>query len=352
MKIHVHSLPAKAVLKDIQRELGSIVHMDLEENRIAKDCCEYVFKLPKSIGEGHIKGITFPTGFSLYQYDCIFYQDIMINFNISQTQPLKFIFCNEGCIDHSFDKLQPKQAINIYQNIIVAGSKAKGHNIFFEANRRVELTSLEINRPEFKKYYAYNSDGLTDSLNLVLNDTSTNDEFFYQGNYSLSTADVIRDLMNSNYLGFLKFLFINGTSNILLALQIEQFIDDKRGDQLPRLLRQRDLENVKNVISIVKGDMETNFSVDYLAREAGTNVNKLQEGFKYVYEMTVNKYIQQIKMDKAKNLLEHSDLNISEIVIAIGLKNRSYFSKIFKEEYGVSPRYFRKREVKKDIQKK
>ncbi len=165
----------------------------------------------------------------------------------------------------------------------------------------------------------------------------------------MNTADVIKDLLNSKYLGFLKFLFLNGTSNILLALQIEQFIDDENSDQLPKLLRRRDLENVKNVISIVKGDMETNFTVEHLAREMGTNVNKLQEGFKYVYETTVNKYMQQLKMDAAKEMLENSDLNISEIVIAIGLKNRSYFSKIFKEEYGVSPRYFRRRLRKPEI---
>ncbi|NND88827.1 MAG: helix-turn-helix transcriptional regulator, partial [Flavobacteriaceae bacterium] len=70
------------------------------------------------------------------------------------------------------------------------------------------------------------------------------------------------------------------------------------------------------------------------------NVNKLQEGFKYVYNLTVNKYMQHVKLEAAKEMLLLSEKNISEIVTSIGLNNRSYFSKIFKEKYGVSPKYF------------
>lgn len=342
MHIHVISLPAKAVLEDIRRKLSNGVQLKLEENKLAADCSEFILKIPEPMGRGHIKGITFPAGFSLYQYDCMFYEDLEINFNISDIQPLKFIFINEGAIDHSFSTGEEKLPVNTYQNIIVAGNSAEGHTVFFQGKKRVQFTSLEIDRPKFKKFFAHDGDGLTDTLNLILDDTTSKKEFFYQGNYSLNTADIIRDLMDSEYLGFIKFLFISGTSNILLALQIEQYMDDERGDRLPRLLRRRDIENVQDVISIVRGDMTTNYTVEYLARETGTNVNKLQEGFKHVYDSTVNKYVQQLKMNEAKDLLEHSDLNISEIVIAIGLKNRSYFSKIFKEEYGVSPRYFRK----------
>ncbi len=77
-----------------------------------------------------------------------------------------------------------------------------------------------------------------------------------------------------------------------------------------------------------------------LAKEVGTNVNKLQEGFRYMFNLTVNKYVQQVKLEAAKEMLNNSEHNISQIVGLIGLNNRSYFSKIFKEKYGVSPKYF------------
>lgn len=235
--------------------------------------------------------------------------------------------------------------ISLYQNIIVAGAKDDGHNIYFEAGKRVALTILEIDRPEFKKFHAYNDDSLTAPLLFVLNDTASNREFYYQGNYSLNTADLIQGLCETKYQGFLRFLFLQGASNILLAHQIEQFIDDDQSKESPQLLRQRDLENVKIAIEIVRADMQTSFSVNELAIQTGTNSNKLQEGFKHLHNMTVNRYIHELRMNQATSLLKHSDLNISEIVSAIGLNSRSYFSKVFREAYGVSPRYFRSRVI-------
>jgi len=128
----------------------------------------------------------------------------------------------------------------------------------------------------------------------------------------------------------------------MLVIQIAQFQDDENGDNLPQILRKSDIEKVDYVAKRIQGDISTNLTVETLAKEAGTNVNKLQEGFKFVYNLTVNKYMQHIKLEAAKEMLKLSEKNISEIVTSIGLNNRSYFSKIFKEKYGVSPKYFLK----------
>lgn len=140
--------------------------------------------------------------------------------------------------------------------------------------------------------------------------------------------------------GFLRSVFLEGKSLQMLVVQISQYQDDQSEDKLPKILRKSDIHKVDYVAKRIQGDLGSNLTVESLAKEAGTNVNKLQEGFKYVYGLTVNKYIQQKKLEYAKDLLMNSDKNISEIVVAIGLNNRSYFSKVFKEKYGVNPKYF------------
>ncbi|MDF2484219.1 MAG: AraC family transcriptional regulator, partial [Herbinix sp.] len=52
-------------------------------------------------------------------------------------------------------------------------------------------------------------------------------------------------------------------------------------------------------------------------------------------------YLQRIRMDKAKELLLLSNLQISEIAENIGLTDPLYFSRIFKKYYGLSPLKFR-----------
>lgn len=59
--------------------------------------------------------------------------------------------------------------------------------------------------------------------------------------------------------------------------------------------------------------------------------------------------MQQVKLEAAKELLSTTEYNISQIVNMIGLNNRSYFSKIFKEKYKVSPKYFLKSAREKEI---
>jgi len=63
-------------------------------------------------------------------------------------------------------------------------------------------------------------------------------------------------------------------------------------------------------------------------------------GFKQLYGKSVNQYIRDVRIEMAKVLIETSDLNITEITYAIGINSRSYFSKLFKERYSLSPKQY------------
>lgn len=75
----------------------------------------------------------------------------------------------------------------------------------------------------------------------------------------------------------------------------------------------------------------------------GHILKKLQYGFHNLYGLSVNNYVKKIRLQIAMELLKNSDLSISEIVYKIGLSSRSYFSKIFKEKYGITPSYYKKK---------
>ena len=67
---------------------------------------------------------------------------------------------------------------------------------------------------------------------------------------------------------------------------------------------------------------------------------KLQEGFKLLHNRTVSDFIRNVRVETAEHLIKTTDLNISEIVYTVGLTSRSYFSKIFKQKYKCSPKYY------------
>lgn len=62
--------------------------------------------------------------------------------------------------------------------------------------------------------------------------------------------------------------------------------------------------------------------------------------FKAVTEMSVSEYINEVRLNKAVEWLENSKLSIHEIIPKIGIDNESYFYKLFKMKYGVTPREY------------
>lgn len=332
-KLFVKALPVNEIIKNLSEQF---------QVPVEDDCGELCIFLPDHIGEGFIRGISFESGIGYIEYKCTFYKDLEIHFTLNKTHPLKFIFCSEGRAEHSFEKDNTVHSIFTYQNIIVSSSKRNGHVLYFKANETVKITSLEIIRSLFIEQNPCNFENLDPQLSEVFQDSDAGEEFFYQGNYSIKSADIVEEVANKEITGFLRYFFLQAKVFEMLVLQIMQYQDDQREDKLPQILRRSDVEKVRKAIEIIEEDLSKNHSVDYLAKEVGTNVNKLQEGFKYLLDLTVNKYVQQVKLEKAKEMLALPDYNISQVVNLIGLNNRSYFAKIFKEKYGVSPKYFLK----------
>ncbi len=333
MRIDVKTLPVNEIMQDLSEGFKTELFNNSGEFRI---------DIPKDCGVGYIRGSSFDSGIGFITYNCQFYEDVEIHFSLNTVHPLKFIFCSEGMVGHSFQKTDQVNSIDTYQNIVVSSSGYDGHVLYFKKNTPTHVSSLEIIRSVFAHRSNYDFKDLDPTLKELFKDSVSKQQFFYQGNYSIKAADLMEEINIKEHTGFLRSLFLEGKAFEMLVIQIAQYQDDENSDNLPQILRKSDIQKVDYVAKRIQGDLSTNHTVEALAKEAGTNVNKLQEGFKYVYNLTVNKYMQQVKLEAAKEMLMNSERNISEIVTAIGLNNRSYFSKVFKENYGVSPKYFLK----------
>lgn len=331
MQLFVKALPVEEILESLSKQF---------KVPLKKDGGDLTLDLPENLGQGYIRGASFSMGVGIIEYKVTFFKDLDLHFTINKTHPLKFIFCSEGKVDHAFEENMEVHTIDTYQNAIVSSSGHNGHVLFFKANETAHVTSLEIIRSEFSNRRNYDLKGLDPQLDNLFRDQVAKKTFYYQGNYSIQSADIVESINNKEHTGFLRSIFLEGKAYEMLAKQISQYHDDQQGGHRTFILRRNDVEKVKRAVELINQDLNKNYSVDHLAKEVGTNVNKLQDGFKYMFNLTVNKYVQQVKLEAAKEMLHSSDHNISQIVAQIGLNNRSYFSKIFKEKYGVSPKYF------------
>ena len=84
-------------------------------------------------------------------------------------------------------------------------------------------------------------------------------------------------------------------------------------------------------------------SREEVAGYVGMNADHLSRLFKKKTNLSLGAYISCVRVKKAKDLLEHTDIPISEAALLAGYSNFSYFSTSFKAEYHMTPSEFRKK---------
>ncbi|MEO0359893.1 MAG: helix-turn-helix domain-containing protein, partial [Pseudomonadota bacterium] len=93
--------------------------------------------------------------------------------------------------------------------------------------------------------------------------------------------------------------------------------------------------------------MEENADADIalpaLAARAGMTKRTLQRRFAEATGLPVSGYVQQLRIEKARGLLERTAMPVSEICWAVGYADASTFSRLFRSICGVSAREYRRR---------
>ena len=87
---------------------------------------------------------------------------------------------------------------------------------------------------------------------------------------------------------------------------------------------------------------DPSFSIDFLCQKLNISRSHLHRKIKASSGLSTSLYIRHLRLLKAKDMLEHSSLNISEVAYSVGINSPQNFSKYFFKEFGYSPSDFRK----------
>jgi AraC-like DNA-binding protein len=84
-----------------------------------------------------------------------------------------------------------------------------------------------------------------------------------------------------------------------------------------------------------------NLTIEEYARIAGRSVASFKREFNEHYGTSPGKWLTHKRLEQAKLYLVTSKKTIGEIIYDTGFENISHFSRIFKENYGLSPMQYR-----------
>ena len=336
--LKVQSLPIKDVIEDISHALNI---------RLIKDCDVYSVVLSEEYGHGIINGINFSSGIGIINYDCIFKSDIEINFIADSIHPAKFLYVKRGRVEHGLQSEPKTHLLTQHQSSIVASANYDGHKLIFRKGEHIQLCSIEVDRSIFLSEMKCDIDKMINPLKALFLDFDAKNNFFHEGGYSLKLFDILRELDVTTYSGLVQRLKLSTTASGVLREQIIQHERDLNHTPSEYKMLRNDIDLVKQAVESIDSNMQSPVNIEELAKHVGTNSTKLQQGFKMVYGTTVNGYMKNARLSRAADLLIYTDKSVSEIVNELGLVNRGYFSKLFRERYECPPNAYRMKFKKK-----
>lgn len=132
----------------------------------------------------------------------------------------------------------------------------------------------------------------------------------------------------------------DAVKNLLLYCASPSFRDEPR----PRYRRITSVQRqiVEECHDIIARDLSQRISAEELAAIYGISATSLKNYFRYVYGKTPSNLVYDMRMKRAKELLERTDMPVSRVSESVGYANHGKFAHSFKRFTGFLPLEYRK----------
>lgn len=100
-------------------------------------------------------------------------------------------------------------------------------------------------------------------------------------------------------------------------------------------------KSVNSVINYIHANYEQPINLTSISKYFERNATTLSATFRKYTGNTISNYIQQVRINKAMELFDLTNQSVSEVSVAVGFQDFSYFSKVFKKQAGCSPKEYR-----------
>ncbi|MDR1550495.1 MAG: AraC family transcriptional regulator [Hungatella sp.] len=120
------------------------------------------------------------------------------------------------------------------------------------------------------------------------------------------------------------------------------FWNNKPASSPPPPRPQKELERTRQILKYVEQHYSSPLSVEEVSGACGMSQSHFMRFFKKTMGMPFTAYLNDYRLTMASRLLLSSEDSILTIAGDTGFNNLSYFNRIFKEKFGITPREFRR----------
>ncbi|ALJ01173.1 hybrid sensor histidine kinase/response regulator transcription factor [Rufibacter tibetensis] len=193
-----------------------------------------------------------------------------------------------------------------------------------------DLMMPELNGIDFCK--KIKSDARTSHIPFILLTAQTAEEQKLKG-LGIGANDYITKPFNFE-------LLLSRMSNLIAQCQLLQKAYGKKISVQTSSIDIVSLDDklIQKAIKVVEDNIDCpEFSVEFMSRELGMSRVYLYKRIVALTGQSPVEFIRKIRLERAAQLLEKSQLTVAEVAYAVGFNNPRYFSKYFKEAYHMLP---------------
>jgi AraC-like DNA-binding protein len=101
-------------------------------------------------------------------------------------------------------------------------------------------------------------------------------------------------------------------------------------------------EQINNCVIYINNNFSNcDLSLDLVSKETSITSRQITATIHAEFNCNFKTYLNRLRINESKRLLQFSNLNIGEIAYKVGFNNQSHFNRVFKNELNISPTEFR-----------
>ena len=108
-------------------------------------------------------------------------------------------------------------------------------------------------------------------------------------------------------------------------------------------------QSASSITEIMEANYPYNLQIKDYARLACRSISTFKRDFQLLFKTTPGKWLNEKKINRAKQLLLRDNNNITDVAFDSGFENISHLCRLFKQTTSLTPHQYRKQEVQRNI---
>jgi AraC-like DNA-binding protein len=302
------------------------------------DFDDFAWPYPAQLGKGYFRKIQVREGIVLDFADYYLHDDVTIT-SQDREHPLELTFTLMGTERSNLASLQAGQ------HSFCGSGMAPGDVHHKVAHQRKFEVSIHIDPALLGQWTTGCVEAVPQPLKHLIKPT---DHPYYAQvcATTLAMRQAVQQVLQCPFQGLTQRMYLESKVWELLALQLAQMPQIQEDKPVTQRLKAEDIERIHYAKDLLLSRLSNPPSLLELARLVGINDCKLKAGFRQVFGTTVFGYLQDCRMEKARQLLMAGEMTVADAAQAVGYANRSHFAIAFRKKFGINPSTYRRSQRK------